>query len=103
MPAIRDYHARAAGIPWVREEDYAAFLAICEDADSLPTTWERFVQFSEEAERRFEADGLIVVRAYIDPDRFPDWCRSQGLRVNSQARQQFSAFVAAQQHGRNQS
>jgi len=49
--SYRDYHPRAAGLPWVRKEDYAAFLAICEDADGLPATWEEFVKLSEQAEQ----------------------------------------------------
>ncbi len=101
MTRIRDYGPRAVGLPWVRKEDYAAFLAICEDAYGFPATWEEFVQFSEEAERSYKANGLIVERAYIDPETFPDWCARNGERVNSHGRMRFAASIAAEKHGRD--
>lgn len=101
MTKISDYNARAVGLPWCREEDYAAFLAICEDANSLPSTWEKFIKASEKAEQAWKAQGYIVERAYIDPETFPDWCRTHGVGVNSQGRMRFAA--AAEKHGRNQS
>jgi hypothetical protein len=103
MATIRDYHPRAAGLPWVRKEDYAAFLDIMEDADGLPDTWERFVELSEKAERGLKADGMIVERVYIDPDTFPDWCGSNGVRVNSKGRMKFAGSVVVEKYGRNAS
>jgi hypothetical protein len=50
MTKLEDYHARAVALPWCREEDYPAFLAICEDADGLPVDWKDFIKFSEQAE-----------------------------------------------------
>jgi hypothetical protein len=98
----RDFNARAVGVPWVREEDYPAFLAICEDADRLPPTWQRFAQFSEQAEQRYRANGYLVVRAYIDPETFPDWCAQRDTGINSQARMRFAASIADEQ-SRNRS
>jgi len=103
MTTIRDYSPRAVGIPWVREEDYHTFLAICEDADGFPATWKQFADLSEQAERRYKAQGYIVERAYIGPDTFPDWCRSKDFRINSQARRAFAASIAAEKHGRDHS
>jgi len=86
----------------VRKEDYAAFLAICEDAAGFPATWEQFARLTEEAERRYEADGTIIERAYIDPETFPDWCAAHGARVNSQGRMKFAA-CAVRKYCTNQS
>jgi hypothetical protein len=102
MTTIYDYHPRAAGLPWVRKEDYAAFLRICEDAHGLPTTWEKFIEFSEKAEKGFQTDGMIVERVYIDPETFPDWCRRNGVGVNSQGRMRFAGMAVAEKYGRNQ-
>jgi hypothetical protein len=103
MTTIRDYNARTAGLPWVRKEDYAAFLAIMEDADGLPATWEKFAQLSEEGERAMKADGLIVERANIDPETFPYWCAAHGYGVNSQGRMAFAAEFVGKKYGTNQS
>ncbi len=101
MVKVSDYNARAVGFPWVRKEDYVAFLAICEDADGLPAGWEQFTKFTEEAESRVKAKGYAVVRAYIDPETFSVWCAKNGARVNSEGRMKFAASVAAEQYGRD--
>jgi hypothetical protein len=103
MTTIRDYNVRAVGIPWVRKEDYPAFLAVMEDANGLPATWEAFIKFSEESENGWKAQGYIVERAYIDPDTFPDWCASNGTGIDSNGRMKFAANIANEKHGRNQS
>ena len=99
MTTIKNYNARAVGVPWVRKEDYEAFLAICEDADMLPETWEKFAYYTEMGENKFRTQGYLVVRANIDPNTFPDWCKCNGVRVDTQGRQKFAAAVAAETHG----
>jgi hypothetical protein len=89
------------GLPWVRKEDYAAFFHI-EDTHGLPTTWEKLIEFSEEAENGFQSDGMIVERVYIDPETFPDWGRRNGVGVNSQGRMRFAGMAVAEKYGRNQ-
>ena len=103
MSKIGGYNIRAAGVPWVRAEDWLAFLAIMEDRDDSPVSWEIFNQRSEQFESSLKAQGYIVVRAYIDPETFPDWCRTHGHRVNAEGRGSFAASVAAEKHGRNNS
>ncbi len=103
MITVDDYHARAVGVLWCRKEDYAAFLAICEDADRLPATWEKFAEFSQTAEDSWKAKGYIVERAYIDPETFPAWCAQRGLSIDSKARMTFAASLVSEKYGRNQS
>ena len=101
MTKISDYNPRAVGIVWVREEDYAAFLAVMEDANGLPPDWQTFIKFSEEAENSRKAEGHTVERAYIDPNTFPDWCARNDYRVNSNGRMAFAASVAFEKHRSN--
>jgi len=103
MVKISDYHPRAVGLPWVRKEDYAAFVRICEDGHDAPATWDIFNQRSEQTERGWKAQGQITVRAYIDPDTFPGWCSAHGKRVDSNGRAAYAASVAAEKHGRDDS
>ena len=70
MPDISDYHARAAGIAWIRKEDYAACRAVFEDGDEFFPTWEQWEQSAKKSEQEIKAQGYIVERAYIDPDTF---------------------------------
>jgi hypothetical protein len=99
MTKLSDYSARAVGIPWVREKDYVAFLRIIKDADKMPRTWKEFNQRSEEGERAYQAKGYIVVRAYINPDTFGEWCAANDCGVDTHGRIKFAASVAAEKHG----
>lgn len=103
MTKLTDYNIRAAGVIWVRKEDYPAFLAICEDAYGYLATWEEFIERSEKAENALKAQGYVVGRAYIDPEAFPDWCRSRGYWINSEAREAFAASVVYAKYGKNAS
>ena len=98
MAKIGGYEIRVAGLWWCRQEDYSALLDIFEDSDGLPRTWEEWLQRSEIAERRFQDDGHIVERVYLDVDTFGSWCRQKGKRINSQARIEYASWVAAQKH-----
>jgi hypothetical protein len=82
------------GIPWCREEDYGAFVAMFEDRKNLPGAWQGFAEAAEKAEEHYKAKGHATVRVYIDPRTFRSWCESKGYRVNARARAQFADDVA---------
>jgi hypothetical protein len=82
------------GIPWCREEDYDAFVAIFVDAKDLPRTWQEFAEAAEESEKFHKEQGYVVKRIYIDLHTFPDCCRAQGYRVNANARARFADRTA---------
>lgn len=98
MAKIDGYPIRAAALWWCRKEDYAALLAIFEDADRLPPTWEQWLKLSEEGERGFQAQGLTVERIYLDPVEFSDWCKSHNRRIDSDSRIGFAGWVAGNKH-----
>jgi hypothetical protein len=96
---VIDKTTRAIGIAWYLPEDYDAIRRIMADRDQIPDSfieWRDKAQRFEEEKRR---EGHIVVRALIDPETFPDWCRSRGLNVDAQARMAYANFVAYKEHG----
>ena len=82
------------GLPWCREEDYDAFVAIFEDSNDLPASWKQHIAPLEKAEQSFQASGQTVKRININPRTFPSWCASKGYRVDAKARQKFAAEMA---------
>jgi hypothetical protein len=86
---------RATGMAWYRREDYPRILKIM--ADKLPATYDEWLRGAERGERELKSKGHIIVRAMIDPETFPFWCHTRGLKLDSQARTTFSAWVSAQQ------
>lgn len=85
---------RAAGMVWYRAEDYDAIRRIMADGNKLPTRFDVWLEKAETGEKDRQIRGEIVVRAYIDPKTFPDWCRSRGLNIDSKARIEYANLIA---------
>jgi hypothetical protein len=81
---------RAVGIPWYRREDYAGVLAMMEDADVLPDTWEDWFKIAKNIRDQKRREGFIVEQVTIDPSNFKSWCTARGLHVNAEARMAFA-------------
>lgn len=84
----------AIGIAWYRLEDYDAIRRIMADRNQLPDTfsiWRMKAEAHEKMERR---NGKVVVRVFIDPETFPDWCLSRSLDVDAKARMLYASLIA---------
>lgn len=84
----------AIGMAWYTRQDYPRILEIMEDAENLPATWHDWNKKAERIQRDAERQGHIVIRAVIDPDDFPVWCRARGLNVDAEARIRFANETA---------
>jgi hypothetical protein len=82
------------GLPWCREEDYDAFIAMFKNSEDLPGTWNEFIKPYEQAEKQFQAKGQTVKRIYINPRTFRDWCARKGYQVNAKSCERFAAEIA---------
>jgi len=90
---------RVTGMVWYHPEDYDAIRRIMADGDKLPRTFSEWLLKAETGEQKLRSDGHTIVRAYIDPKTFADWCRSRGLDINAHARMQYANLVAYETHG----
>jgi hypothetical protein len=84
------------GMVWYKPEEYDACLAIMEDRKKLHTSYHLWRMAAETGEKRFRREGKTVIRAFIDPKTFPEWCRNRSLHIDAHARNQFAARVAHQ-------
>lgn len=82
------------GMVWYKPEHYDAVLRIMSDGKQLPRTFHEWRMKAESGEKMRRRNGEIVVRAFIDPETFPDWCRARGLNIDAKARNLFAATVA---------
>lgn len=77
----------ATGIAWYRREHYDQLRSMFADGDKLHATYDEWRASVQELVSTMEKDDMVVVRAYIDPDTFPTWCRENGFpQLDSQAR-----------------
>ena len=87
------------GAYWIKEEDYGPLLKIFEDGGKMPPTWMEWLKMAEEMERGLKAYGHPVMRVYIDPNTFPDWCAAHGTRPGREGRKRFVAAAVADRYG----
>lgn len=79
---------------WYREEHYAELLAIFDDAELLPPTYQHWLARAEEKKTEVEAGGDQVIKVFIDPETFPEWCEKRNLPKDANSRSQMAIEVA---------
>lgn len=87
---------RIGGLVWYRAEDYLTLKELFDDGHRLPDTFEDWLEQSSHTEAMLKSKGFKTVRAYIDPQEFPQWCRARGMEINAKARNEFANVIAYQ-------
>jgi len=82
---------------WYKEEHWATLKEMFEDGDMLPASFEAWHTRAEKMKADAEAAGDAVIKVYIDPETFPEWCKAKGLPMNSEARSQLAIEMAQAQ------
>lgn len=85
---------QAVGIAWYRREHYAALKKLFADGHKLPSTYDAWLKQAERLAAQIAGDGKAVVKAYIDPEHFPAWCRAKGLDIDAKARMEWGNETA---------
>jgi hypothetical protein len=100
MTNSEDNPPPAVGAYWIKEEDYPALLQLFDDGDKMPPSWKEWLKMAEEMEQGLKAYGHVVLRVYIDPATFPDWCAAHGTSPGSAGRRKFVAAAVTERYGR---
>lgn len=79
---------------WYKEEDYPKLLALFDDAELLPQTYHHWLSRAEEKKAEVEAGGDQVIKVFIDPITFPEWCDKRNIPKDANARSQLALEVA---------
>ncbi len=82
---------------WYKKEHYAELLTIFDDAEQLPPTYQHWLARAEEKKAEVEAAGDQVIKVFIDPHTFPEWCEERNLAKDANARSQLAIEVAQAQ------
>lgn len=88
------------GIAWYSRKNWPALKTILADASTLPDTFDEWRRSAAALESRMRHEGFIVERVDIDPETFPQWCKSQGLISDDRARSRFASEIATERHAR---
>jgi hypothetical protein len=82
---------------WYKEEDWDKLMNLFSDRDQLPHTYSDWLARAEEKKNEIQASGDVVIKVYIDPETFPEWCANKGFPMDSEARSQLAIEVAQAQ------
>lgn len=82
---------------WYRQEHYAELLALFSDAALLPPTYAAWLSRAEEKKAEVEAAGDQVIKVYIEPEYFGQWCREKSLPTDAESRTRLAIEVAQMQ------
>jgi hypothetical protein len=74
-------------------------LNIFDSGSKMPPTWKEWLKMAEEVERGLKAFGHVVMRVYIDPTTFPDWCAAHGTSPGGEGRKRFVAAAVTERYG----
>ena len=100
MTNSEDEPPPAVGAYWIKEGDYPVLLQLFDDGDKMPPSWKEWLKMAEEMEQGLKAYGHVVLRVYIDPSTFPDWCAAHGTSPGSAGRRKFVAAAVTERYGR---
>jgi hypothetical protein len=81
---------QAMGFVWYRKEDYESCRAMFPDGSNLPDTYDEWLVMAQSHYDRVTARGMKVVKAYIDPDTFPEWCRTHNMPMDTNGRNAYA-------------
>lgn len=82
---------------WYREEHYHQLLSIFDDAELLPPLFTDWLDRAEKKKVEVEAAGDQVIKVFVDPETFPQWCAEKKLKMDANARSQLAIEVAQAQ------
>ncbi len=88
---------KIAGVVWYENEIvYRRAVALFDDALDMPPTYEDWLFRVKQTVEQLEHAGWTLIRAELDPETFPGWCKARGLNVDAQARTAFGDAAAAE-------
>lgn len=93
-PAGPTHQPSLQAMVWYKEEHYPALLAIFEDRHLLPPSFSDWLARAEEKKAEVEASGDQVIKVFIDPETFPEWCEKKNLAKDANARAELALEVA---------
>ncbi|MDK9707188.1 MAG: hypothetical protein OEL83_09065 [Desulforhopalus sp.] len=79
---------------WYKEEHYPQLLALFDDAELLPRTYSDWLARAEEKKAEVEAAGDQVMKVFIDPETFPEWCAKKNMPKDANSRAELALEVA---------
>lgn len=96
QPSV-DHQPMVQALVWYKKEDWHTLRDMFADTHLLPLTYEDWLERAEAMKTQVEDAGDAVIKVYIDPVTFPQWCEDKGLPMDAEARSQLAIEIAQAQ------
>lgn len=83
---------------WYKKEDWDQLMTIFSDTHLIPATYGDWLERAEAMVTKVEGQGDQVVKVYIDPETFPEWCTKHKREANAEARADLALEVVNAQN-----
>lgn len=83
-------------IAWYKQDQWQLLLDVSVDRDDLEATYVKWEKAAKQALKQIRKRGLDVVRVDVKIVELLDWCQSENVPVNAQARSQYAAYKLQQ-------
>jgi len=77
---------QAMGFVWYRKEDFQRCKAMFVDGSKIADTYDEWLAAAQSGYDKLARQGVRLVKAYIDPDTFPEWCRAHNETLDAKGR-----------------
>ena len=83
-------------LAWFQPKEWQVLKETVDDPDSLDDSYDEWRKQANSAIREFHSRGNKVKKVSIKVSELLMWCESKGIKPNSKARAEFTAFKADQ-------
>jgi hypothetical protein len=91
IKALHKSQVTNVGFFWYRDaEQYARFLSIYEDRDTMHDTYALWHKQAAKAVKQYERRGFVTHRVYSTPEELLAWCQANGTPLNAASRSAFA-------------
>ena len=85
-------------LAWYKPEQWELLKALSVDGDTLENTYFEWEAKSNERIPQFEKEGMYLEKMIIDVDELVQWCKSEGIPINGEARAAFANELFKRKH-----
>jgi len=78
---------------WYRREDYDRILAIMDDAEEFPSSFEEWEDTARRQIDGMRSHGAVIQQIFLDPNQFLAFCEKKGLAKDGTARAEYAASI----------
>lgn len=88
-----DHDGVCISIAWFDAEQWQKLKEIADDADSLDTSYEKWLAGAKKLERQLHEQGMHAHRIMLETDALAKWCAARKRPLNSEARSDYAAAL----------